>query len=68
MQNQLVIENELSIINHLFSVDRYGEAEKHIQKVLSAEPNHPIALYNLAVVQSSIKIYQLQGTFANKLL
>lgn len=59
MQDHLIIENELSVINHLFAIDRYEEAEKHIQKVLSAEPHHPIALYNLAVVQSSYRHFSV---------
>ncbi|MFC4409550.1 tetratricopeptide repeat protein [Chungangia koreensis] len=56
---QSTIENDLSIINHLFAIDRYEEAEKHIQNILKIDPNNSIALYKLAVVQSSYRHFSV---------
>jgi tetratricopeptide (TPR) repeat protein len=54
MIEELDIRNkEIAAINHYFSIERYGEARKHIESLFSLNPTDPLAYYYMAIVYYS---------------
>lgn len=54
MIEELDLRNkEIAAINHYFSIERYGEARKHIENLFSLNPNDPHAYYYMAIVYYS---------------
>lgn len=50
IEESIFRDKEIANINHLFSIERYGEAKKHIENLFSLNPHDATAFYYMAVV------------------
>lgn len=57
MEDQILLETELSLADHYLSMNRLHEADLHIKNALKLNPAHPEALYTMACILNAKEEY-----------